>query len=211
MDTGVTYTHIIEWIKRTAELLEEKRAYLTELDTAIGDADHGNNMHRGYQHAVGILSPEERDIGVILKNHAMALMSKVGGAGGPLYGTMFLQASLEVKGKEVLSVDDMEKVFEASVAGIQKRGKAVRGEKTILDSLIPAKEAFSDAKEAGSNLMDSLKAAVAAAEGGMQETVDMVATKGRASYLGERSRGHMDPGAASCYLILEALYDVYAA
>jgi dihydroxyacetone kinase-like protein len=209
MSNAVTNEHIIAWIKKTAEVIEQKREYLTELDTAIGDADHGNNMHRGYQHAVTQLSADQQDIGAILKNIAMTLMSKVGGAGGPLYGTMFLQASSIAKGKTELNSEDMKQFFIAAVEGVQKRGKAVRGEKTMLDSLIPAKEAFQAATEDGKPLADSLSAAVSAAEEGMNGTIDMIATKGRASYLGERSRGHMDPGAASSYLILKALYDVY--
>lgn len=198
---------ITQWIKKSAEVLDENQHYLTELDAAIGDADHGNNMHRGYQAVLQKL-PQDEDVGVLLKSVAMALISKVGGAAGPLYGTMFLQASNVLKGKTELSAEDVEQMLTTFVAGVQMRGKAVGGEKTMLDSLIPASEAFQKARRNGNGLGECLDAASSAAEDGMKATIPMIATKGRASYLGERSRDHQDPGATSSYLIIKTLRDV---
>lgn len=206
----LTSAQIIEWVKKTAEVLEHNREYLTELDSPIGDADHGNNMHRGFQEVLRRL-PNDEDIGAILKSVAMALISKVGGAAGPLYGTMFLQAANALQGKTELSKENVEQLLKTSVDGIKMRGRAERGEKTILDSLIPAHEAFHNAREDGKNLTECLAAATAAAEGGMKATIPMIAKKGRASYLGERSRGHQDPGATSTYLIVKTLYEVASA
>jgi len=207
----LTSAQITQWMKKTAEVMEENQAYLTELDAAIGDADHGNNMHRGYQAIVQKLPGDgdgDDDIGVLLKAAAMALISKVGGAAGPLYGTMFLQASKALKEKTELSAEDVEQFLKAAVDGVQMRGRAVGGEKTMLDSLIPAFEAFQKARGEGNDLTDCLEAATSAAEEGMKATIPMIATKGRASYLGERSRDHQDPGATSSYLIIRTLRDV---
>ncbi len=202
----LTSEHITTWIRKSADEMRDNRGYLTELDAAIGDADHGNNMDRGYKAVLEKL-PDDNDVGAILKAVAMALISKVGGAAGPLYGTMFLQAANALKGKEALSSEDVELLLKSSVDGIVMRGKAHAGEKTILDSLIPAHEAYKEARAAGAELIACLDAATHAAEEGMKATIPMIATKGRASYLGERSRDHQDPGATSTYLIIKTLYE----
>lgn len=194
------------WIKKTAAVIEENREYLTQLDSAIGDADHGNNMHRGFQAALGKL-PESGEPADILKAVSMALISKVGGAGGPLYGTMYQKAAMAVKGKDELSAEDVEALLQAGVDGVKMRGRAEQGEKTMLDALVPALEAFKQARAKGQELISCLEHAVAAAEEGKRSTIDLVATKGRASYLGERSQGHQDPGATSSHLILQTLLE----
>ncbi len=205
----LTSAQVAEWIEKTAAVMAENREYLTQLDAAIGDADHGNNMDRGYKAALERLSAED-DVGAILKSVAMALISKVGGAAGPLYGTMFLQAANAFAGKTTLSEEDVELLLERSVDGIKMRGRAEQGEKTILDSLIPAYESFQAARRNGTDLAGCLAAATDAAEAGMAATIPLIAKKGRASYLGERSIGHQDPGATSAYLIVKTLRDVVA-
>lgn len=205
----LTSAQVTEWILKTAAVMEENRDYLTQLDSAIGDADHGNNMDRGYKAALQQLAKDD-DVGAILKSLAMALISKVGGAAGPLYGTMFLQAATALSGKAELSEEDVELLLKSSVDGIKMRGRAEPGEKTILDSLVPAYEAFKNSRANGDGIAECLAAATAAAEEGMKATIPMIAKKGRASYLGERSVGHQDPGATSTYLIVRTLSDVAA-
>jgi dihydroxyacetone kinase-like protein len=205
--TALSNAQVVEWIKNTATIIGEKYSYLSDLDTAIGDGDHGNNMNRGYQAALEKLPEGETDIGAILKAVAMALISKVGGAAGPLYGTMFLQASNTAKGRTELMPGDLSQLFKAAIDGIKMRGKAETGEKTILDALVPAVEAFDATLADGGDLGPCLDAMVAAAQKGMESTIPLVATKGRASYLGERSKDHQDPGATSCFYILKALRD----
>lgn len=202
MAEALTGATVRKWIEKTAAVMAENRTYLTELDSAIGDADHGNNMDRGFKAVVEKL-PEGDDIGALLKAVSMALISKVGGAAGPLYGTMFLQASKPLMGKTEAGFEDMAQFFDDAVAGVKMRGKADTGMKTMLDALVPAAEAFRAAGDLGAGL----KAATEAAEKGMKETIPMIATKGRASYLGERSKDHQDPGATSCHMIVKALAD----
>ncbi|WP_321339080.1 dihydroxyacetone kinase subunit DhaL [Breoghania sp.] len=202
MTDALTCDIVRNWICKTAEVMAENRAYLTELDSAIGDADHGNNMDRGYKAVIEKL-PDGDDVGALLKAVSMALISKVGGAAGPLYGTMFLQASKPLMGKSEIGFDELAQFFDDAVAGVKMRGKADVGMKTMLDALVPAAEAF----RAAGSVSDGLEAAVVAAEKGMKDTIPMIATKGRASYLGERSRDHQDPGATSSYLIIKALRD----
>lgn len=204
----VTKEQIIRWLQAVAVILEENKNYLTELDAAIGDADHGINMNRGFQKVASQLpSLADRDIGGILKTVSMTLISTVGGASGPLYGTLFLRASTAVTGKQALTDADLVALLQGAVEGVVQRGKANLGDKTMLDALSPAVEAFQQAVEAGANTRDALERAVAAAEDGKNGTVGLVAKKGRASYLGERSKGHIDPGATSVYLMLQALQD----
>jgi dihydroxyacetone kinase-like protein len=207
----VTRDQILEWIEATAEVLEENKKYLTQLDADIGDADHGINMNRGFKKVMTQLpSVEDSDIGNILKTTGMALISSVGGAGGPLYGTLFMRAGMAVSGKQELTNEDLAAVLNQAVDGVVQRGKANLGDKTMVDALTPAAEAFDKAIQAEENIdtVDALEKAVEAAEQGMKDTIPMVAKKGRASYLGERSAGHQDPGATSSYLILKALLDV---
>lgn len=205
----VTKEHIVAWLETVAEVLEENKRYLTQLDAAIGDADHGNNMDRGFKKVMTQLpGVVDKDIGSILKTTGMALISSVGGAGGPLYGTLFMRAGMAVDGKHELTDDDLEALLQAAVDGVVQRGKANPGDKTMVDALLPAVETFKEANAAGDETEPALRKTVEAAEQGMKDTIPMVAKKGRASYLGERSAGHQDPGATSSYLILQALYDV---
>lgn len=204
----VTKEQILQWLQAVAMVLEQNKNYLTELDSAIGDADHGINMNRGFQKVISQLpSVADKDIGIILKNVSMTLISSVGGASGPLYGTMFLRASTAVSGKSVLTDQDMVALLQATVDGLVQRGKAQLGDKTILDALSPAVEAFKQAIANGASTQDALQKAVAAAEQGMKNTIPLVARKGRASYLGDRSANHQDPGATSTYLILKTLLE----
>ena len=204
----VNKEQIIQWLQTVATVLEENKDYLTELDAAIGDADHGINMNRGFQKVLTQLpTVTNKDIGSIFKTVSMTLISTIGGASGPLYGTLFLRASAVVTGKSELTTEDMNKVFAAAVEGVVQRGKANLGDKTMLDALSPAANTFTEAVANGSSFLDSLKQAVDAAESGMKNTIPMLAKKGRASYLGDRSIGHQDPGATSIYLILKALLD----
>ena len=204
----VSKEQIIQWIQAIALVLEQNKNYLTELDAAIGDADHGINMNRGFQKVMSQLpTVADKDIGSILKTVSMTLISSVGGASGPLYGTMFLRASTAVAGKSELTDEDMVALLQAAVDGIIQRGKANLGDKTMLDALSPASEAFKQAGANGASTQEALQQAVAAAEEGMKNTIPLVAKKGRASYLGDRSANHQDPGATSAYLILKTLLE----
>ncbi len=204
----VNKEQIIQWLQTVATVLEQNKDYLTELDAAIGDADHGINMNRGFQKVITQLpTVTNKDIGSIFKTVSMTLISTIGGASGPLYGTLFLRASAVVTGKLELTTEDMAKVFAAAVEGVAQRGKANLGDKTMLDALSPAADTFTEAVGNNCSLMEGLKQAVDAAESGMKNTIPMLAKKGRASYLGDRSIGHQDPGATSIYLILKALLD----
>lgn len=207
----VSRDEVIEWIEACAAVIEQNKAYLTELDAAIGDADHGANMHRGFQ-AVLKKIPEiaDQDIGNIFKNTGMTLLSTVGGAGGPLYGTLFLQAGMACAGKIELTLSDWTQALKAATNGVIMRGKAERGDKTMVDALGPAVEALELSVENGEDLEAALRGSAEAAREGMVATIPMVARKGRASYLGERSAGHQDPGATSSYLILNAVAETWA-
>lgn len=195
---------MLAWLKRSASKLREQRNYLTELDAAIGDADHGVNMDRGFTAVMAKLDAEgaPSDVGAILKTVGATLVSTVGGAAGPLYGTAFLRAGMTVAGKTSLEPGDIEDALEAALEGIKARGKAHAGEKTMIDALEPAVQAFSATLAEGRDAAAALTAAADAAEEGMRATIPLLATKGRASYLGERSIGHQDPGATSTALLL---------
>lgn len=193
-------------INQMQENIAENREYLSDLDRAIGDGDHGINMDRGFREVMKkIESSSINTPADLLRTVGMTLAFKVGGAAGPLYGTAFMKASEAVKGKETVLLDDLSPMLENAIEGIQLRGKAVRGEKTMLDALIPAKEALDQALAEGLSGDDALDAMIKAAEEGAEYTKTIIATKGRASYVGERSIGHMDPGAASSCLLLSAI------
>ena len=198
---------IYKCISLIAERIEDNKDFLTELDREIGDSDHGINMARGFSAVIEKLSPEDTDVGVVLKKTGMTLLSKVGGASGPLYGTAYMEAGKITAGKTELTPEDMKAVFEAAIAGIQKRGKAVKGEKTMLDAIIPASETFAKKIAEGADMVTALDAACRSAQEGVEYTKTIIATKGRASYLGERSIGHQDPGATSATITLEAIRD----
>ncbi len=211
-DAGtISYDSVVAWIRAYAAVVAANRQYLTELDSAIGDADHGINMDRGFQAVVGKLDGQPAgDIGATLKTVGMTLVSTVGGASGPLYGTFFLQLGMQTAGKEELSGEDFANAFGAGIAGIQRLGKAEPGDKTMLDALLPAQDALRKALSEGVTVQEALARTVAAAEEGMRATIPLVARKGRASYLGERSAGHQDPGATSSHLLLASLADTIA-
>ncbi|MDU4960972.1 MAG: dihydroxyacetone kinase subunit DhaL [Sporomusaceae bacterium] len=190
-----------------SEAIVQNKELLTSLDAAIGDADHGINMARGFTAAQAKVEalPADADAALLLKTVAMTLISTVGGAAGPLYGTAFLRASAVPAA--ATAPERAAQMLAAAVAGIKERGKAVRGEKTILDALEPAAEAFAAAAGGQKPLIDCLAAACQAAAAGVAYTKTIIAAKGRASYLGERSLGHQDPGATSTWLMLEALHN----
>ena len=190
--------------------IDENAQFLTDLDAAIGDNDHGINMARGFK-KVGDDLPglAGKDIGAILKKAGMDLVSTVGGSSGPLYGTAFMKAGAKAAGKNEIGMEDFLVMMEEAIGGVQMRGKAVRGEKTMLDAMIPALEAMKAAAGEGKDTKDVLDAGVTAAEEGVEYTKTIIATKGRASYLGERSIGHQDPGATSFTVILQAIAAAY--
>jgi dihydroxyacetone kinase-like protein len=208
---SISRDEVLEWIKKCAGVLAENRDYLTQLDAAIGDADHGANMDRGFR-AVMNKMPEiaDKDIGTIFKTVGMTLLSTVGGAGGPLYGTFFLQAGMKTTGKMELSLEDWETALEAAVNGVIMRGKAELGDKTMVDALTPAVNALKQAVEVSEPIHQALNESAEAASKGMEGTIPLVARKGRASYLGERSAGHQDPGATSSYLLLKMAAETWA-
>ncbi len=199
---------IVRWINRVATVLHENRDYLTQLDSPIGDADHGINMDRGFQAVIAKLpTVATMDIGSILKTVGTTLVSTVGGASGPLYGTAFLRAGMTTSGKDELYEADVVHMLAAFLEGITVRGKAQPGEKTMVDALTPAIAALNEAEQQRMGMAQLLRRCSAAAEEGMKATIPLLATKGRASYLGERSIGHQDPGATSSWLMLKALAD----
>lgn len=200
----MTADQIRDWIRRYADVIAENRMELVRLDTAIGDGDHGTNMDRGMKKVIEKLDGSDGgDIGADLKAVGMALVSSVGGAAGPLYGTLFLQMGAAAAGKGELDLDGWAAAVEAGVKGVQSRGKAEPGDKTMIDALLPAVEALKQ----GGDIGEALARSAGAAEEGMKATIPMEARKGRASYLGPRSVGHQDPGATSSYLLLRTAAD----
>jgi dihydroxyacetone kinase-like protein len=207
----LSYEDVVGWLRRFAAVIAENKTYLTELDSAIGDADHGINMDRGFTAVVPKLDalPGE-DVATAFRTVGSTLISTVGGASGPLYGTFFLQLAKATGSQPGMDLERWAAGLDAAIAAMQRLGKAEPGDKTMLDALIPArdtlKQALSDGADPARVLLDS----AAAAEEGMKATTPLVARKGRASYLGERSAGHQDPGATSSYLLLRAAADQWA-
>jgi dihydroxyacetone kinase-like protein len=195
------------WIAECARVLADQRTYLTDLDAAIGDADHGVNMDRGFKAAVSKVEPLPADAtpGAILRTTGAALMSSIGGASGPLWGMAFRRAAQHVGEAAEIDGPLLAGLLEQMDQAMRGLGKAVPGDKTMLDALAPAGEALRREAEAGATLADALAAACTAAETGRDATLPLQARKGRASYLGERSIGHLDPGATSAAMILRAL------
>jgi dihydroxyacetone kinase-like protein len=205
----VTRDDILAWLKCYRQTIGENKDYLTRLDSAIGDADHGANMDRGFAAVIDKLpSVADKDIGAILKASGMTLVSTVGGAGGPLYGTWFMRAGMALDGKTEVTAEDLLAAFQAGLAGVQQRGKASTGEKTMVDAMTPACAAMQASLADGADTAAALEAAAVAAEQGMVDTIPMLATKGRASYLGERSIGHQDPGATSSAMLFRCAADL---
>jgi dihydroxyacetone kinase-like protein len=204
----VTKQQVLHWLEHTAAVLSDNKDYLTQLDSPIGDADHGINMSRGFKAVLGKLpSVADKDIGNILKTTGMALISSVGGASGPLYGTFFMRSGAASLSKEELNNEDLLQLLFDGVDGIVQRGRPQLGDKTMFDAWAPALEAMQAAFVSGNDVVAALRSTVTAAEQGMKNTIPLQARKGRASYLGERSIGHQDPGATSSYLILRALLE----
>ncbi len=202
---------VITWINNLAAAIAEQKDYLTQLDSDIGDGDHGANMHRGFQKVLEKLpTVADKDIGTIFKTVGMTLISTVGGAGGPLYGTLFMQLGTASAGKTELTLADWTAAMEAALKGVVMRGKANLGDKTMVDALTPAVEALKTASANGASLADGLHSSEQAAEKGMKDTTPLVAKKGRASYLGERSAGHQDPGATSSHMLLQTAAQAWA-
>ena len=197
-----------ETFKEVSKKIIESKKYLTELDSAIGDGDHGINMARGFKEVKKELEENEFESSSnLLKKISMRLISQVGGASGPLYGTAFLKASQTVE--EELSLENMVEVGKAVIDGIQQRGSAELEDKTMLDAIIPAVNSLEESYEAGENLETALKKCQQSAEQGMKNTIPLVAKKGRASYLGDRSKGHQDPGATSSYIIIKTMIEKF--
>ena len=208
---SVPYDQVVQFVRAFAKVMSENREYLTDLDSAIGDADHGINMDRGMSAALSKLDGvPEGDVGNLFKTVGMTLVSTVGGAAGPLYGTLFMQMGMAVAGKPELSLQDWAEALTKGLEGVVMRGKAELGDKTMVDALTPARDALKEALDEGASFGDALRRSAAAAEEGMKNTIPIVARKGRASYLGERSAGHQDPGATSSYLLLKTAADTWA-
>ena len=197
------------WVRASAAVIEAQAPYLTRLDSAIGDGDHGTNMQRGFRAALQRLDGlDATDLGSVFRAVSMALIGKVGGASGPLYGSFYLAAGKELGDEPEVDDERLAAALRAGYEGVVARGHAEPGDKTMLDAWHPALDALDRALGDGKGLGAALDEAAAAAEAGMEATVPLVARKGRASYLGERSRGHQDPGATSTWMLVRALADV---
>jgi dihydroxyacetone kinase-like protein len=208
---SVSYEEVLRMIRAFAAVVAENKSYFTELDSAIGDADHGINMDRGFQAVRGKLDGQgSSDIGAIFKTVGMTLVSTVGGASGPLYGTLFLQLGVATAGKGALDAADWGVALDAGVQGVIARGKAEPQDKTMVDALIPGRDAYHQTLTDGGTFADALRRSASAAEEGMKATIPWVARKGRASNLGERSAGHQDPGATSSFLFLKTVADTWS-
>ncbi len=203
MKGNINLNMVLQWFHALEKTFTENREWLTDLDSAIGDADHGVNMERGFKMAANALNRTlSLDLESAFKTVAVSLIQSVGGAAGPLYGTFFLRAAGLCRNKDGLAMDDLITMFEAGLTGIQERGKAMVGDKTMVDVFSPVLQSMKDSREKGKNLKEMLQGMVQEAENGMVQTIGMIARKGRASYLGDRSIGHQDPGATSAYLLI---------
>ncbi|MEI3843976.1 MULTISPECIES: dihydroxyacetone kinase subunit DhaL [Microbacterium] len=201
---------LADWLVRFRDAVTAKRDWLTELDSAIGDADHGANMTRGMEAVVAKLDPAPATVDELLKTAGMTLVGSVGGASGPLYGTFFLRMGMTAGAVTELDAPGLAAALRAGLEGIVARGKAEAGDKTLFDAMAPAVDALDARIGEGADLADAARAAAEAAAEGRDATLPLVARKGRASYLGERSAGHLDPGAASTVLLFETLADAVA-
>lgn len=205
----ITPDHIIRFIEHAAARVKDRRDELTELDAPIGDADHGINLDRGFSAALARLPAlYDEDVGAILDATGKTLLSTVGGAAGPLYGTAFIRAGGLLCGRREVSGAELVAALEAALEGILARGKVHPGEKTMVDAIAPGVAALREASAGGRDLREAAHQALAAAEDGMRATIPMEATKGRAKFLGPRSIGHQDPGATSAYYLALAMIDV---
>lgn len=199
-------TQIVNWLYRCGEIFTAQSDFLTGLDREIGDADHGLNMHRGFSKVVEKLpSIADKDIGFILKNTGMVLLSSVGGASGPLFGTFFIRAAQTTQAHQSLTIDELYQMIRDGAEGVISRGKAEPGDKTMCDVWVPVVESLRQSCEQKLSVQAALEAASAQAEAAARSTITMQARKGRASYLGERSIGHQDPGATSVMFMMQML------
>lgn len=206
---ALTKQQVVDWLMRCAAVFAEQRDFLTRLDTEIGDADHGLNMNRGFNKVAEKLpSVADKDIGFILKNTGMTLLSSVGGASGPLFGTFFIRAAQAANAKQSLDLEELHQVMQQGVEGVVMRGKAEPGDKTMCDVWWPVVASLGQSARQQLNLADALDIAVGEAEKAVESTITMEARKGRASYLGERSIGYQDPGATSVMLMIKTLAQV---
>jgi len=206
----VSIDQLTAWLSRFRDLVTEQRDYLTELDSAIGDADHGANMARGMSAVMEKLGGQSAStVDELLKGVGMTLVTSVGGASGPLYGTLFLRMGMTAGAVETLDAAALGTALRAGLEGVVARGKAEAGDKTMYDAMEPALAAY-DAAAASGDISAAAKAAFEAASAGRDATIDLVARKGRASYLGERSAGHLDPGATSTAYLFQALAETVA-
>jgi dihydroxyacetone kinase-like protein len=203
----ITLDQIVGWLKRLDAVYTEQKDFLSKLDSDIGDGDHGVNMARGFTAVVAAIeAAPPAEIGAAFKTASTSLIKTVGGASGPLYGTFFLRCAIAFAGKTEADLAAWTEAVEKGIQGIEQLGKAQKGDKTMLDAWIPALAALKT--ESGKGLKEALKAAAVAAEEGVKATVPLQARKGRASYLGERSIGHQDPGATSTALLLRAAAEI---
>lgn len=211
MSSDVSTDDLVAWLRAFRDAVHAHRDELTRLDSEIGDADHGSNMARGLDAVVAKLDPAPASPLELFKTVGMTLVSSVGGASGPLYGTLFLRMGPALGDAAAVDATTLGAALRAGVDGVVARGKAEPGDKTMIDALAPALEAWDAAATGGADPAEAARAAAEAAAAGRDATEPLVARKGRASYLGERSAGHIDPGAASATLLLEALRDTLAA
>lgn len=206
---ALTKQQVVDWLMRCGEVFSRERDFLTQLDTEIGDADHGLNMNRGFNKVVEKLpSVADKDIGFILKNTGMTLLSSVGGASGPLFGTFFIRAAQAANAKQSLDLTELHQVMQEGVEGVVMRGKAEPGDKTMCDVWWPVVESLGQSAQQNLSVAEALQRADDSAERAVESTITMQARKGRASYLGERSIGHQDPGATSVMLMMKTLAEV---
>src|SRR6266508_2593401 len=205
----ITAEHVIRFIEGVAARIKEHRDELVQLDSAIGDAHNGINMDGGFTMLLETLpTVADKDIGTILKTVGMTLVSTVGGASGPLYGTAFIRAGMALADRYELTPAEVVAALEAALEGIMARGKAQRGEKTMVDAIGPGIDVLKESQASGEEFVSAMRRAVAAVEAGMKATIPMLATKGRASYLGQRSIGHQDPGATSSFYIAQVMLEI---
>ncbi|CUZ50150.1 PTS-dependent dihydroxyacetone kinase%2C ADP-binding subunit dhaL [Serratia marcescens] len=206
---ALTKQQVVDWLMRCGEVFSRERDFLTRLDTEIGDADHGLNMNRGFNKVVEKLpSVADKDIGFILKNTGMTLLSSVGGASGPLFGTFFIRAAQAANAKQSLDLAELHQMMQEGVEGVVMRGKAEPGDKTMCDVWWPVVESLGQSAQQNLSVAEALQRAADSTERAVESTITMQARKGRASYLGERSIGHQDPGATSVMLMMKTLAEV---
>jgi dihydroxyacetone kinase-like protein len=209
---AVNRQDVLRWLDALQKVFNEHRQQLTDLDSAVGDGDFGISLDRGFTAVqAGLTGNPPADIRAVFQNVATVLIKTMGGSSGPLLGTFFLRAGATCADKTELAPADVVALFQAGVEGVQQRGKAVVGDKTMMDAWLPAVDAMRGALEAGSGLAEILESGAAAAEAGARATITMQARKGRGSYLGERSVGHQDPGATATYMLLKAAEEAWRA